>query len=481
MALTELLNIDSGKKLINNLCAKYLRILILAVGAIIFIFINTVHGVQNVTAGTDTISHVFDVLIVRNSSESKQRTYRGLLAIDGKCSRISFYWLDPPYENDIMDDLDFSDILFTPEGVFYWYYKGGDKIYKLSPEKAGFGQLPVENNLNSVLGLTFNLVENNRTDFNNSKNILETTRFFQNSRDYDHFDYSVEQNAKYVQGEVKFSNFEKYDYGIFNELPFGRKYSMKKENGNITWQIIKDAVSTDVLSMTIVPKDFNDTSSKAEMFNPDSLGKWSDVPESYRKYKPFKDRYLDIRRYPDFSKAQNLYTDIDLLIDTMPPNDLNLALQKLRFQTSLETGSYELIYKSTIEYYEYFRQTSQEPVDGIFVELGNITQGLIKKLTYEQTRELVFPLLKSLMDTKLFSNQVFLQNMIFSQIYVRGNIWEWYGFLVIEILEKNFDYKPEFIAQIKKNMDPLVRMSEMMNSIKKVQESSNIKEDPNAN
>jgi hypothetical protein len=86
-------------------------------------------------------------------------------------------------------------------------------------------------------------------------------------------------------------------------------------------------------------------------------------------------------------------------------------------------------------------------VDLILVELGRITKELRKKWSDEQTRDFVLPLLRPLVDAKVF-NIGFVDKAVFDQIQVRGRTWSFYGQLVLESIQETTSLDPQFLAHL---------------------------------
>ena len=92
-------------------------------------------------------------------------------------------------------------------------------------------------------------------------------------------------------------------------------------------------------------------------------------------------------------------------------------------------------------------------MDRIVVELGRITKGLRKKWSDDQTRDFIYPLLRPLVDPKVFADREFVKDAIFGQIRLRGRTWSWYGQLMLESIQERTVLDPQFLAHLAKMLE----------------------------
>ncbi len=154
-------------------------------------------------------------------------------------------------------------------------------------------------------------------------------------------------------------------------------------------------------------------------------------------------------------RGKATYKDIDSCLQGALPDEVKLALNKLLFKASLETGSSEAMSLSARQYFQTYKRLAQQPVDLILVELGRITTDLRKKWSDEQTRNFILPMLRPLVDAKVF-NRGFVDKAVFDQIKVRGRTWSFYGQLVLDSIKEVTSLDPEFLerfTQIVKSPD----------------------------
>ena len=185
---------------------------------------------------TSTPYRAYDVFVTRQSDTYHPRTYRALLATDGKRHRVAFYWRDPMAECEQADALAFSDFLFRPAQVSYWHHKDPNQQHTLvvepsPPERAG--QFPTDNTLESLLRSILSIIAHNRATPPSNGATLETARFFQVARRHSHFEHTVERPADEA-GASSFLEQAQENYTILDRLPFGRNYSKQiDQKGNV--------------------------------------------------------------------------------------------------------------------------------------------------------------------------------------------------------------------------------------------------------
>jgi hypothetical protein len=377
--------------------------------------------------------------------------YRGLLATDGKRHRLAFYWFDPVAECEQTDSLAFSDFLFGPDKVSYWHHKDANRRHTLplgSSQASQGGQLPKENKLDSILQSILSLVVHNRTAPPGNAGTMETARFFQGAKQHDSLDHTVEPPAAENAGGAWPAGLATGNFRMPNQLPFGRKYSRQiDKEGSVVWDLSKTTVSRTLVRVTVRPRPLRNMPGLSDTFDPNTLGRWSAVPGPYRQFWSFKHRSTKLQRAPSVPEAKRLYADIDSCLRGSLPGEVKLALNKLRFKASLETGSSEAMSSSARHYFHTYMRLAQQPVDLILVELGRVARELRKKRPDEQTRDFILPLLRPLVDPKVF-NRVFVDKAIFDRIRLRGRTWIFYGQLVLESIQEATSLDPQFLAHL---------------------------------
>lgn len=420
------------------------------VWTIVFIFTCTAKCETDVSLLRSEELRAYDVSVTRFSSTYYPRTYSGLLVTDGKCHRLTFYWFDPVAECEQMDSLAFSDFLFSPDKVSYWYHKDADNRHTLpvgSSQASEGGQLPKENNPDSIFQSILNLVVYNRTTQADNADTIETARFFQKARHHKYFNHTVDPPTVESDTSSSISGPSTDNFRIPNQLPFGRKYCKQiDQNSNVVWVLSKTTISRDMVRVIVKPKPLCEILGLSDIFDANSLGLWPAVPRPYRQFWSFWHRSFELHRAPSATEAQRLYKDINSCLHGSLPDEVKLAMHKLLFKASLETGSSDAMSLSARQYFQTYKCLAQQPVDLILVELGRITADLRKKWSDEQIRNFILPMLRPMVDAKVF-NRGFADKAVFDQIKIRGWTWYFYGQLVLESIQEATSLDPEFLER----------------------------------
>jgi len=389
--------------------------------------------------GNSTPCHAYNVLVTRHSDTYYPRTYRAVLATDGRRWRIAFYGLDPPEEIEPMDALAFSDFLFDSNRVWYWHHK--DKrthTSSLEPRSADYAtQLPTGKGLETILGSILTLVAHNRTYVRGQRKTTEASEYFQRAKQQDSLKHTTGPAPMHETTDVLLSRWATGDSGVLDLLPFGRTYSKEgDQEGGVVWRMSKATVAMEKVRVTVRPVALRNMSGSSEMGDVGTLGRWSAVPDAYRRYWSLRDRALGLRRQPSVPEGQRLYADISSALRGALPDDLNSPLRELLFRTSLHTGSDDAMRSSACQYFNTYVHLAQEPVERIVIELGRIGQELRARWAEDQTCDFIRPLLKGIVDPNVFAEPEFVEEDVLKWVHTQGPAWSWYRRLVRESVQE---------------------------------------------
>jgi hypothetical protein len=419
--------------------------------AIVFVCACASGGGQEAPSANSASHHAYDVLVTRESDTYRPRTYRASLATDGHCWRIAFYWLDPAEETEPTDALAFSDFLFDPNRVWYWHHKQKQthtsslEAHSLDPTTL----LTTGKDLESILGSILSVVVHNRTPADRRKETMEAAQFFQWIRAHGRLKHTAGSPPADAPVGALVVAWAKGDCTVLDRLPFGRRFSKEtNEGGDLVWRMSKASVAMDKVRVTIRPMSSDKMSGWAEISDPNTLGRWSAVPEAYHRYWSLRERTVSLRRQPDVHEAQRLHTDICSAMHGPLPDDVNAPLRELLFRTSLYTESNEAIRSSAWQYFNAYVRLAQEPVERIIIELGRIAQELRARWTPDQTRDFIRPLLSGIVDPKVFSDPEFVKEDVLKWIHSHGPTWSWYEQLVRETVREVTDVHLDSAASV---------------------------------
>lgn len=265
---------------------------------------------------------------------------------------------------------------------------------------------------------------------------VEARRFFQGIREHGRLKHTAERPPVDAAADAMVSAWAKGDAAILDRLPFGRTYSKEtSQQGHVVWRMAKATVPMERVRVTIRPVAPHNASARSEVGDPNTLGRWSGVPEVYRRYWSLRDRSLNLRRKANIADAEQLHADITSALRETLPDDVNAPLRELLFHVSLHTGSDEAIRSSAIQYFSAYVRLAQEPVERIVIELGRIGQDLRVAWPEDRIRDFIRPLLESLIGPQAFTDPGFVQHYILSWLQVQGPTWSWYRQLVRETVQ----------------------------------------------
>ncbi|MBN2312929.1 MAG: hypothetical protein JXM79_03300 [Sedimentisphaerales bacterium] len=261
----------------------------------------------------------------------------GLMAYDGSRHRIAIYWIEPSLYRDPTYFLVFSDFIFTEEKVHYWIH-GTDQpaTFDLSDINRDF-LLPRDVLPESVARSALAISTLARSEPQNENVSLEVGTFFRQSRG--RADYSYELPSEECNDLLSDSNVT--DVQILNALPFGRKYSKETQSdGSMVWCAQRVLSGPHVARVTVKPITYIETGDPVRDFDPDTLGHWMRIPESYRTLWSFDRVYLKLKDQSDKSvSSRELHDKIEIyLAKNKVPFRLDLAFNQLWFKTSLLTS-----------------------------------------------------------------------------------------------------------------------------------------------
>jgi len=395
----------------------------------------------------------YDVLVILQSDTYRPRRYRAVFATDGRCQRIAFYWLGPVTEIEPTDTLAFSDFLFDADRVWYWHHRDPNQVRTWRPMDQ-VARLPTDRGLESTLGSILTPVAHNRMAAAGREGTMETSRFFEGARNQDRFTYTAKVPMENATGKALLAAWAKGDCQILNQLPFGRTYSKERgPKGDIIWRISKAAIPMEKVRVTLKRMPLSTASAWSEISDSNTLGRWTAVPEVYREYWSLKDQSVRLRRSPNSHEAQGLYARITSCLAGSLPDEVSLAMKEVRFTASLYAGSDQAMASCAREYFDAYARLAEEPVERVVINLGRVGRELGGVWSEDQTRDFVRPLLKGIVDPKVFSDSEFVTKEVLERIRMQGRAWSWYEQLVRETVQEATGRRVESVGQISRVPD----------------------------
>jgi len=315
----------------------------------------------------------------------------GIMACDGSQHRIVIYWIEPALFRESPSFLRYSDFIFGPEVVRYWIYGGPQPgIFQFS-ESPSDPLLPRQNSVESVVRSALAILSRIRCHRQSEGIPLEVGKFFQQSRGEAELTYEVlsdEADSNDLAGRTA------SDVGILNALPYGRKYSKEsRSDGALVWRARRALNGQPLVTVTVKPLAGIQKNQSPGVFDAQSLGQWTLVPEPYRAYWSFDRAYSELSASPDVRiSSLELYDKVESYLDnSKAPAYVCRALDRLRFKTALMTDDTRCVSRSAQAAVTGLCQDDSVGRYEGLLELARIG-GEIEKRYPQQAEELLRPL-----------------------------------------------------------------------------------------
>ena len=272
--------------------------------------------------------------------------FDGLMACDGSRHRIAIYWIEPAVFHDNTFFLGYSDFIFRGDVVHYWIYGVSQPgTFDLSDNESD-PLLPRDVSVESVARSALAIAKRIRSEGRNEDTPLEVGKFFRQSRNQ--ADYSYEVPSELTSSERP-AGSRASDVQILNALPFGRKYSKQTQtDGGLIWRAQRVLDGPHVARVTVKPISGIGANDTGSVFDPDTLGRWTLIPEPYRAYWSFDRAYSKLKDSSDGGAlSREIYDKIESYLDNNKvPANVCLALNQLQFKTALMTGDTHRVSRS---------------------------------------------------------------------------------------------------------------------------------------
>jgi len=374
----------------RNIFRRVLLVLTASFKVTVLLFIIAVPGAVHAGESSRTDVRLFEFTSAFYLPMGDGRLF-GLMASDGSRQRIAIYWIEPAVYHDSTFFLGYSDFIFEKDVMHYWIHGASQpRTFNLSDKKS-VPLLPRDVSPQSVAISALAIVNRVRSESQNEGIPLEVGRFFSQSRDQP--DYSYEVPSEQPTSDETSSN-DTSDVQILNGLPYGRKYSKHTQSdGALVWRAQRVIDGPHVARITVKPVSGTEHDYAGSMFDPDTLGQWTLVPEPYRAYWSFDRAYSELKDAPnDGVHSHEIYDRIESYIDkNKVPERIDMAFHKLLFKAALLTGDTQRVSLSAHAVVAALcRDDSVSSYQGL-LELAKI-DAQIRKQYPEQTDELVCPL-----------------------------------------------------------------------------------------
>lgn len=190
------------------------------------------------------------------------------------------------------------------------------------------------------------------------------------------------------------------DVRPLNTLPSGREYSKEsRSDGALIWRSRRAMNRQPVATVIVKPAMGMPESDWPAVFDTNTLGQWSLIPEPYRVYWSFDRAYSELGKSADESVAgRELYGRIDSYLDDsdLPPQ-LRRGVRRLWFKTALATDDMDLVRRSARAAVADFCQDGSVGKYRPLLEFARIS-GQIERRYPQQPQEWFRPLVAQIVE-----------------------------------------------------------------------------------
>ena len=357
----------------------------------------------------------------------------GFMACNGPQYRIAVYWFEPAIMRDMTVYLPYCDFIFSRGAVYYWIHGALEPVVYDWSDSDNDSLLPegdsVESAVRSALAVLNRMRSEPTTDVP-----LELGKFFEQSRNREKYSDDVlpdeMNNNKPPSATVS-------DVQILNALPYGREYvKYKRSDGVLEWGARRSLNDQPVVRLAVKSIPMTQTDDIDRLFDPNTLGQWTLIPDSYKDYWSFDSAYRELKekdaedqRTAGCALADRLESYLDTHLDArqMPPRVWR-ALNRLWFKTALIIGQTERLSRSAQAAVDALCDDVSVSKYHALRELSSMA-GQIWKYQPEQGDELIQPLIKQVLKHVGSDTPQCLSRLMIS---INLNGWFDYGSLLLE-------------------------------------------------
>jgi len=411
----------------SNIFRRVFLVLMISCKVTVLLFIISVSGAMRADGSISTDIHLFEFTSEFYMPMGNGRI-DGLMASDGSRQRIAIYWIEPAVYHDSTFFLGYSDFIFEDDLVHYWIHgQSQPGTFNLSDRESD-PLLQRDVSVESVARSALAIANRIRSDPEQADTALEVGKFFRQSRGQPDYSYEVPSEQTIIdKSDISSAS----DVQILNALPFGRKYSKKTQNdGTIVWQAQRVLDGPNVARVTVKPISSTEHDCNMSMFDPDSLGQWTLVPEPYRVYWSLDQIYSKLKDTPDNAVVgTELHTEIESYLDKNKiPERIDLSFNKLLFKISLLTDDMDCVSRSAYAVVAALcRDSSVSSYQGL-LELARI-DSQIREIYPEQADEMICPLVALMIKDIGQDVQSSIKRLMPT---IENNKWFSYGKLLID-------------------------------------------------
>lgn len=317
----------------------------------------------------------------------------GLMVSSGSRCRIAVYWIEPDVFREGTSFVRYSDFIVASEEAHYWIQPGNQRgTFPLSDE-ATDRLLPCEDSVESIARSALAIVNHVKAQSQGARGTLEVGKFFHNGRGLPEYAYEA------VHDQADSNDLDPAtdsDVRALNGLAAGREYSKEKQNdGTFVWRAGRAFGAPPVAVVIVKPAVSIRKDNYRGVFDTDSLGQWSLIPEPYRIYWSF-DRALSTLNEPadERTASRALCDRIELYLGSHDlPSELRRGMHRLWCKAALTTDDPDSVCRSVQTAVRGLCEDGSISKYRALLELARLT-GQIEKRCPEQSLECLRPLVR---------------------------------------------------------------------------------------
>ncbi len=266
----------------------------------------------------------------------------GLMASDGSRQRIAIYWIEPDVFRESDAFIRYADFIFTSQAIYYWIYPGPEPGMFLPREDLNDAFLPREDSPESLVRSVLAAVNSMEVE-GEKGDALKVGEFLRSSRGL--AEYGCETMPGATKGDSETLVADR-DLHVLNNLPSGRRYSKESQaDGTRVWRIWR-LLYRQPVAIAAVKRVTR--AQEESVFDVNSLGCWTLIPESYRVYWNLDRVCGRLKGRSDCSSASlDLYREIESYLENDDiPLQVQRALHRVWTKTALMTDDMDRIRRS---------------------------------------------------------------------------------------------------------------------------------------
>lgn len=396
----------------------------------------------------------FDIVVTRFSDHRPIRNIRAVMRTAPSQVRIVMYWLQPPQITEPMDNLARADLLLKGRHLWCWFYKGinGKQQFEFDLSRSNTSlEFPKNGDLADLMRATLAITrESTQESPLESAGLLGMNSFFAQCGQQKEVEHIIQAKPEALLREVH--NESTADLTCMSHPPSGRVYRKTTLSDGLTMWSMSDALEGRSgvfvkVNATESPCDLDPTAP----FQAQSLGSVTCIPEPYRQFWVFEQRYTEVSQQdPETSAASDLCTDIEARLARNLPRDMVVPLCDLRVRTALRTGSRDTVARAIDHYVTAFLAYNSGSMEEAVFALQHICAEMAQYYSEEDTRNLAVPFVKRLSEFSAFDNPFFVQDTL--DVIIRQGDCS-YGQLWIDALRQRGHISAEVLDSLSKHLE----------------------------